>query len=71
MSKKRMSRVFYIIAVLSLLIGAAFHGFRMHPEDTAKYNLGVTMGIVMISLFAISLIAGIILTIRTRKEGKL
>jgi len=70
MSKKRMSRVFYIIAALSLLIGAAFHGFRMHPENATKYNLGVTMGIVMISIFAISLIAGIILTIRTRKEGK-
>jgi len=69
MNKKKMSRVFYIIAVVSLVIGAAFHGYRMHPEDTAKYNIGVTMGIVMISIFVISLILGIVLTILARKAG--
>jgi len=70
MNKKIVSIVFYIIAVLSLVTGASFHGYRMHPEDTAKYNIGVTMGIVMISIFVISLIVGIALMILARKEGK-
>jgi len=70
MNKKIMSRVFYIIAVVSLVTGASFHGYRMHPEDAAKYSIGVTMGIVMISIFVVSLIVGIILMILARKEGK-
>ena len=70
MNKKILSRVFYIIAVVALVTGASFHGYRMHPEDAAKYNIGVTMGIVMISIFAVSLIVGIVLTILARKEVK-
>ncbi len=70
MNKKIVSRIFYIIAVVSLVIGASFHGYRMHPEDVTKYNIGVTIGIVMISIFAISLIVAVILTILVRKEGK-
>lgn len=70
MNKKILSRVFYIIAVISLVTGASFHGYRMHPEDATKYNIGVTMGIVMISIFAVSLIVGIVLTILAKKEGK-
>jgi len=70
LNKKKISRICYIIAVVSLVTGASFHGFRMHPENVAKYNIGVTMGIVMISIFVISLIAGIVLTILSRKEGK-
>jgi len=70
MNKKILSRVFYIIAVVSLVIGASFHGYRMHPEDAAKYSIGVTMGIVMISIFVVSLIVGIVLTILARKDVK-
>lgn len=70
MNKKIMSRVFYIIAVVSMVIGASFHGFRIHPEDVTKYNIGVTMGIVMISIFVVSLIAGSVLMILARKDGK-
>ena len=70
MNKKKVGRIFHIIAGVSLVIGASFHGYRMHPEDVAKYNIGVTMGIVMISIFAISFIVAIIFTILTRKEGK-
>ena len=58
------------VLAISLVIGASFHGYRMHPEDVAKYNIGVTMGIVMISLFAISFIVAIIFTILARIEGK-
>jgi len=53
-----------------MVTGASFHGYRMHPEDVTKYNIGVTMGIVMISVFVISLIAGIIMTVLAGKEGK-
>jgi len=70
MNKRIVNRVFYIIAVVALVTGAAFHGYRMHPEDTTKYNIGVTMGIVMISIFVVSLIVGIALTILAKKEGK-
>lgn len=70
MNKKIFSIVLYIIAAVSLVIGASFHGYRMNPEDVAKYNIGVTMGIVMISIFVISLIAGIVMTVLARKEGK-
>ena len=70
MSKKILSIIFYIIAAVALAIGASFHGFRMHPENEANYNLGVTMGIVMISIFAVSLVVGIVLTVLSRKEGK-
>jgi len=40
----------------------------MHPEDVSKYNLGVTMGIVMISIFGVSLLVAVILTILARKK---
>lgn len=70
MNKKKISIILYIIAVLSLVIGASFHGYRIHPEDVTKYNIGVTMGIVMISLFVVSLLAGIILTILARRGKK-
>jgi len=70
MNKKLLSRIFYIIAIVSLLIGASFHGFRMHPEDVAKYNLGVTMGIVMISIFVASLLVAVILTINHAHSRK-
>jgi len=70
MNKKKFSIIFYIIAAVSLGIGASFHGYRMNPDDVAKYNIGVMMGIVMISIFVISLIAGIVMTVLARKEGK-
>lgn len=68
---KIVSRIFYIIAVVSLAMGASFHGYRMHPEDVSKYNIGITMGVVMISVFAISLIVAVILTILARKAEKI
>lgn len=70
MNKKKLSIIFYIIAGISLVIGAAFHGFRMHPENVATYNVGVTMGIVMVSICVVSLIVGIVLTILSRREGR-
>jgi len=68
MTTKILSRLCYIISVVSLIIGASFHGYRMHPENVEKYNLGVTMGIVMISIIVVFLIIGIILTVINRKK---
>ena len=68
MSKKTMSRIFFVVAIVSLVIGASFHGYRIHPEDVTKYNIGVVMGIAMISIFVISLIAGVTLAISSRKD---
>ena len=60
---KKIWIILFVMAGLSLVTGASFHGFRMHPEDASLYNLGVTMGIVMITLFAFFLLAGIIVMI--------
>ena len=68
MSKKTMSRIFFVVAIVSLVIGASFHGYRIHPEDVTKYNIGVVMGIAMISIFVILLIAGVTLAISSRKD---
>lgn len=70
MNKRFLSRILYVISGVALIVGAAFHGYRMHPENVETYKIGVTMGIVMISIFAVSLIVGIILTILSRKEGR-
>lgn len=65
---KIFSRISFGLAALSLIIGASFHGYRVHPENTENYDIGVTMGIAMISAFVIFLLAGIVLTfLRKRK----
>lgn len=68
MNIKVLSRISYIISAISLIVGASFHGYRMHPEDLEKYNLGVTMGIIMMSAFVFFLLVGIILAIIQRKN---
>lgn len=65
---KHLSRVCYVVAMISLVIGAAFHGYRLHPENVQHYNLGVIMGITMIIIFVIALVAGVILTIQSKKR---
>lgn len=56
------------LAVISLVIGASFHGYRMHPENVEHYNIGVTIGKTMITAFAIFLVAGLILTIIEKRK---
>ena len=57
------------LAFISLVIGASFHDLRMHPENADNYNLGVNMGILMISLFALFLVAGLILLFIYKKKN--
>lgn len=67
---KISSRICYGLAVVSLIVGASFHGYRIHPENVEHYNIGVTMGIAMIIVFIIFLVAGILLTfLEKRKFG--
>ena len=42
MNMKKVRRIFQIITFVSLVIGASFYGYKMHPEDVVKYNIGVT-----------------------------
>ena len=65
----RISNISFVISVAALVTGSAFHGYRMHPENETNYQLGVTMGIVMISIFAITLGVGIVCRI-LRKKGR-
>lgn len=51
------------VLIVSLAVGASFHGCRMHPENVESYNLGVTMGITMASIAAAALVAFIILLV--------
>ena len=55
-------RICYGLAVISLIVGASFHEYRIHPENVEHYNTGVTMGITMVIAFMIFLVAGILLT---------
>lgn len=69
---KSTSIVCYVLALCALVIGASFHGYRIHPENVEHYNIGVMMGIIMITLFAVFLVAGIVLSViyknKMRKE---
>ncbi len=65
---KICSIVSFLISLVALVVGACFHGYRIHPENIDKYNLGVQMGISMLSIFALFLLLGIILLIIYRKN---
>ena len=58
------------VCVLSLAVGASFHGLRIHPENAAGYQLGRTMGIVMASIAGVALIAFIVLFMLYRKTNR-
>lgn len=60
--------VFFVISLVALVVGASFHGYRIHPENVEKYNLGITMGISMIWIFGVFLILGIVLYIIYKKK---
>lgn len=67
---KLLSNIFLIISVVSLAVGASFHGYRIHPEHAETYNFGVTMGTTMIIAFAFFLCAGIVCGIIAKKAKK-
>lgn len=60
----------FLLSLAALITGASFHGFRVQTENVEMYNLGVTMGVVMISLFGAFLFIGIALLEIYKKSGK-
>lgn len=58
-----------VISILSLIVGASFHGLRMHPENAEGYQLGCTIGTVAAIIASIAFVAFIVLLVRTRKQG--
>ncbi|MFA6755044.1 MAG: hypothetical protein WCR97_00855 [Bacilli bacterium] len=63
-------KIGFVLSFISLVIGASFHDFRMHPENVDNYNLGVNMGVSMISIFVIFLLLGIVLVVIYKKKSK-
>jgi hypothetical protein len=59
-----------IICLISLAVGASFHGLRMHPENAEAYSRGCTMGIIMASVAAVAFVTFIVLFVRYKKSGK-
>ena len=68
MKLKKMGISALIVSILSLIIGASFHGYRMHPEDVQTYNIGVAMGIAMASIAGISFVIFLIVLLIYKKR---
>ena len=60
----------FAFAAASLIIGASYHDYRMHPENAANYNLGVSMGIIMIIAFGVFLLTGIVILVLGKRNNK-
>lgn len=68
MKLKKIGIIALIVSILSLIIGASFHGYRMHPEDVQTYNIGVAMGIAMASIAGISFVIFLIVLLICKKR---
>ena len=60
-----------IIGIVSLIIGASFHGLRMHPENASAYRLGCTMGIILAVIAVVTLVtfAALLIISKTGNKG--
>lgn len=58
------------VSILTLVVGASFHGYRIHPENVHKFHIGVAMGITMASIAAVSFVTCVILYLKDRKRQK-
>ena len=56
-------------ALVCLAAGASFHGLRMQPENPELFNLGVAMGIVMLSLSTLCIAAGAAVIVFGKKHS--
>ena len=73
MNKKNLKLLYlnsFIISFIALIVGASFHGYRIHPENVSHYNLGVKMGILMIIIFIVFLLIGLVCLILYLKKNK-
>ncbi|MDO4484142.1 MAG: hypothetical protein Q4C54_06845 [Clostridia bacterium] len=67
---RSLSNKSFVIAAAALVTGAGTHGYRLHPENTAHYQLGVTVGVAAVVVFAVFLYAGIVCRILGSKNWK-
>ena len=69
LKKYRVSAL--IIGIISLVVGASFHGLRMHPENASAYHLGCTMGIIMAVIAVVTLVtfAALLIISKTGNKG--
>ena len=69
LKKYRVSAL--IIGIVSLIIGASFHGLRMHPENASAYRLGCTMGIILAVIAVVTLVtfAALLIISKTGNKG--
>ena len=60
-----------IIGIISLVVGASFHGLRMHPENASAYHLGCTMGIILAVIAVVTLVtfAALLIISKTGTKG--
>jgi uncharacterized membrane-anchored protein len=60
-----------IIGIISLVVGASFHGLRMHPENASAYHLGCTMGIILAVIAVVTLVtfAALLIISKTGNKG--
>ena len=60
-----------IIGIISLVVGASFHGLRMHPENASAYRLGCTMGIILAVIAVVTLVtfAALLIISKTGNKG--
>lgn len=68
-SLKIASAACFCGSAVSLAVGASFHGLRMQQDDPELFNLGVTMGIVMLTLSTLFIAGGIVLIIYGKKHS--
>ena len=68
--KKKYYIIPLVVSIIALITGASFHGMRMHPENVGRYNLGVTMGVTMASVAALSFIVFVIMLILYWRNSK-
>lgn len=62
----KKSILFFLLALLSLVAGAACHGLRT-SGDPVKFKIGVIVGVTMIVLAVVFGVSGLILAIKGRK----
>lgn len=68
MKRKKIWIIPLIVSILSLVIGASFHGYRLHPENVQNYNISVIMGISMVSIAGISFVTFVIMLLIYKKR---
>ncbi|MFA6830446.1 MAG: hypothetical protein WCR67_07105 [Bacilli bacterium] len=68
--EKIIEFVSFGLALICLIVGASFHGYRLDSKNQERYQLGVDMGISIIALCVLFLVFGITILILLHKNKK-